>query len=259
MSLAKLVRGHGPDLVLVHGWGFDARVWEPLADLLADRHTLHLVDLPGYGRSRHLAFPAFPELLDELRTSSPAGATLAGWSLGGQLAIACAAAHAGHFGRLVLFATTPSFVARDGWPHGVAPVLLDGFRRSLDSEAAGLLKRFGALLNQGDAHARELTRRLGKLYDAQIPTVAALRQGLDLLLQIDLRELLPRLALPTLVIHGDADPLMPLAGAAAMVARLPAARLEHITGAAHLPFAAEARLCAELLAEFTAAGAACRY
>ena len=45
-------RGEGNvHLVLLHGWGLNAGVWDCITQQLASQFTLHLVDLPGYGRS----------------------------------------------------------------------------------------------------------------------------------------------------------------------------------------------------------------
>ena len=49
------VRGQGPDLVMLHGWSMHSAVWHDLADALASRFTLHLVDLPGHGQSDWLS------------------------------------------------------------------------------------------------------------------------------------------------------------------------------------------------------------
>ena len=43
--------GSGPAVVFCHGTPFSSRVWAPYAEALADRFTVHLWDLPGYGRS----------------------------------------------------------------------------------------------------------------------------------------------------------------------------------------------------------------
>lgn len=45
-------RGHGPDLVLLHGWAMHGGVFAPLIDTLADDFRIHVVDLPGHGFSR---------------------------------------------------------------------------------------------------------------------------------------------------------------------------------------------------------------
>ncbi|MEO8742605.1 MAG: alpha/beta fold hydrolase, partial [Lysobacteraceae bacterium] len=51
------VRGNGPPLVLIHGWAMHSGLFGALLDRLAERRTLHLVDLPGHGRSRDDASP----------------------------------------------------------------------------------------------------------------------------------------------------------------------------------------------------------
>ena len=51
------VAGDGPPIVLLHGWGLHGGVFAPLVERLADRFTLHCVDLPGHGRSRASAIP----------------------------------------------------------------------------------------------------------------------------------------------------------------------------------------------------------
>ncbi|HEY1140493.1 MAG TPA: pimeloyl-[acyl-carrier protein] methyl ester esterase, partial [Lysobacter sp.] len=39
-------RGQGPALALIHGWAMHGGLFAPLVDRVADRYTLHLVDLP---------------------------------------------------------------------------------------------------------------------------------------------------------------------------------------------------------------------
>ena len=56
-------RGHGPALALIHGWAMHGGLFAPLADRLADRYTLHLVDLPGHGHARDDATPLEKALL----------------------------------------------------------------------------------------------------------------------------------------------------------------------------------------------------
>ena len=52
MSLHVERSGHGPDVVLLHGWAMHGGVFAPLVERLASRFTLYLVDLPGHGYSR---------------------------------------------------------------------------------------------------------------------------------------------------------------------------------------------------------------
>ena len=89
------VRGSGPTLVLLHGWGLNVRVWDGLAATLCDRFRIITVDLPGHGRSPWL--PERSSLTGQAAQVEEAiGAiseeySLLGWSLGGQIALQLAA------------------------------------------------------------------------------------------------------------------------------------------------------------------------
>jgi len=49
MHIKKI--GQGKDLVLIHGWGMHSGIWEPIIEKFSNQYTLHLVDIPGMGRS----------------------------------------------------------------------------------------------------------------------------------------------------------------------------------------------------------------
>ena len=57
MSLHIEQLGHGPDVVLLHGWAMHGGVFAPLVERLRDRCTLHVVDLPGHGLSHDADVP----------------------------------------------------------------------------------------------------------------------------------------------------------------------------------------------------------
>lgn len=254
--LAVRVFGAGPDLALIHGWGIGAGVWSPVIEALSARCRVHVVDLPGYGLSKQCGagrHDSLSYLADAVIEQLPAGVTLAGWSLGGLIAMAALARHARHVGKLALIAATPSFMQRPDWPHGVPPHLVDVFETALNLTPGLLLRRFNAQINQGDEHAKDLTRLTEQLTHDDTPDVAALKGGLGLLRNIDLRPVLPKINHPTLLIHGENDPLMKLAGAEATRAMFPNARLEVFKGASHIPFLSQPQHFAETLANFASA------
>ena len=90
------VRGNGPALVLLHGWGLNVRVWDGLAAALCDRFRIIAVDLPGHGRSVWLPERSSLEeqaaQVAETVAAITAEYSLLGWSLGGQIALQLAAA-----------------------------------------------------------------------------------------------------------------------------------------------------------------------
>lgn len=230
--------GQGPDLVLLHGWGLHSGVFEPLCRQLAQRYRLHLVDLPGYGRSRESELPAsMAELADALVKSTPAAATWLGWSLGGQISLLAVQRSPAHIRRLILVSATPSFVARADWPAAMSPDVFSEFAGGLQKDWRGTLARFIALLAADPRSDREMLRQLrDRLILRGEPAPVALTSGLKWLRDNDLRLSLPRLRTKALIIQGDRDRLVPPDAATATAALLPATQVVIMEGAGHAPF-----------------------
>jgi pimeloyl-[acyl-carrier protein] methyl ester esterase len=247
--ISKII-GNGPDLALIHGWGLDSAAWEPVVEILMQQCRVHLIDLAGYG-GQPTSHADFTQTAQALIDSLPNGVTLCGWSLGGMLALQAALLAPQKIARLILVGSTPSFMQRDNWRSAQAPDLLDTFASAVAQNTATTLQRFIALLNQGDAQARPISRALtGRTLGNALPDTETLTRGLDWLRSIDLRAQIPAIALPTLLIHGERDPLMPLAAAHWLADQLPQARLETFTNAAHAPFLADPERFTSLVGDF---------
>ena len=248
MTLHVEIRGQGPDLVLLHGWALHGGMWGPWLDELAARARLHLVDLPGHGRS---AWPA--EIRDlagvarAVRPHVPRAAVVLGWSLGGMVALELARRHPRQVSALVLVATTPKFLVGDGWEHGMRPSVLEEFARGLSADHRRTVQSFLALQTRGDEHAAEALRALRRqLSHHGPPDLRALEAGLSILREADLRDELPRITQPALVIAGDHDRLTPPDAGRELAMALPAARYRLIERSGHAPFLSHAP---EVLAE----------
>ncbi len=146
--------GAGPPLVLLHGWAMHSGLWGSVPQQLAQRFRVHAVDLPGHGASE----PPAACTLDAL-VASVSGAveatreplTVVGWSLGGSLALHWARTEPARVGRLALVATTPCFVARDGWPHAMSGETLARFGDELSAAYRLTLQRFLSLQQKTSA------------------------------------------------------------------------------------------------------------
>jgi pimeloyl-[acyl-carrier protein] methyl ester esterase len=244
-----------PALALIHGWGIGKAVWQPLSEALAPYCELHRVDLPGYGSAP--PDPAgFEQTARGLVDALPEGIRLCGWSLGGMLALQAALLAPQRIGGLILISSSPSFTQRGNWMHAQPPTLLDAFTAAVSENPEITLQRFVALLNQGDANPRVAIRALNDALAAEhCPDTASLIQGLGWLRDIDLRNQLASIAVPALLIHGDKDPLMPLAAAQWLHDTLNDSQLEIIPGAAHAPFINAPERIARLIGDFCHASA----
>jgi pimeloyl-ACP methyl ester carboxylesterase len=200
--------GVGPPLVCVHGLAASSNWWQFVLPALAERHEVHLLDVPRFSaRSRFRPREAADWLAGWLEASGLVRPVLIGHSFGGLLAAKVAART--ELDRLVL-------VAPAGLPWG----------RSFVRDAAAL------------AASGRATRSFS-------PTLAAdaLRSGFGNLVRgglyaraEDVRAELVKIRVPTLIVWGDRDAVVPFRVATAWRDAIPGSRLAVVAGAAHIPF-----------------------
>lgn len=230
--------GTGPDVVLIHGWGMHSGVWEDVAESLLDHYRVTVVDLPGHGFSRSLRTgPGIDALCAAVMAAVPAPAAWVGWSLGGLVAQRMALTAPERVSRLVLANSTPCFVRRPDWPHGIDWPVLRRFAEELRLDYRAALKRFIALEVHGSERATAQLHALkAMLFQHGEPAVSALEDGLAILGNTDLRAEWPRIACPTLLLMGQRDRLVPAEAGTALLERLPGTRLRVFERAGHAPF-----------------------
>jgi pimeloyl-[acyl-carrier protein] methyl ester esterase len=176
---------------------------------------------------------------------------VAGWSLGGQLALQWARRYPQRIRKLILVSTTPRFVTAPDWSHGMDAEDFNQFAGLVATDSAQALRRFLLLETQGDAQARKVARQLeAALGTRPDPEAPLLMRTLDWLRDTDLRTVLHDIAQPALVVHGDCDRITPLAAGEYLAAQLSGARLEWMSGAAHVPFVSDPATFSRRIAEF---------
>jgi pimeloyl-[acyl-carrier protein] methyl ester esterase len=248
MSLYHTRTGSGPDLVLVHGWGMNAAVWEPLLPTLSRRFRLTIVELPGHGASPPAAAADLAEWARLVSVVAPAGAWWLGWSLGGHIAMQAALDSPERVAGLALVAATPRFVQAADWPCAMPVKTFHQFADALAADANATLARFLALQVSGADHARDTLKLLrAELLERPPASAKGLQQGLDLLLNVDLRDHLPSLRCPVHWLLGERDTLVPLVLCEALAQYLPAASIDVIRGAGHAPFLSHPQASLDLL------------
>jgi len=252
------VAGAGPPLVLLHGFAMHGGLFATLVPAFAASRRVVVPDLPGHGRSAPmvpLSLERAVAALDDALTGEAGPLDVVGWSLGGALALHWAATRPARVRRLVLVATTPSFVARDGWPHAMADDTLRRFGDELRASYRLTLQRFLALQTHGSEGGRATLATLRRsLFAHGEPTAAALAATLALLRELDLRETARAVRAPTRVIAGDRDTIARPQAAAWLADAIPRARLTVIAGAAHAPFLSHAEAFVADVAGFLDAG-----
>lgn len=203
--------GTGPDLVLMHGWGMNGAVFDGIKTDLSKQFRLHIIDLPGFGFSvdRDCESADLSSWLELIVKALPARAHLLGWSLGGMLAIRLASLYPERVASLITVACSPRFVAEPEWP-GVKPEVLTSFSAQLLADSQKTIERFLAIQAMGSSSARDDVRILReRLQSRPAPLHQALRMGLSLLQELDLRAELTTMDIPSLHLFGRLDGLVP--------------------------------------------------
>ncbi len=210
-DLSIETHGHGDThLVLLHGWAMHGGVFAPLVAALRERCTLHVVDLPGHGHSRASTIALTAEACAKAIAAATPPALWLGWSMGGLIALHAAARHADHVRGLAMLCASPCLVRKPGWRCAVSGAIFDQFAEDLDTGFHVTLERFLALEAMGSDQALAESRKLrAQIFTRGEPDAAALKQGLELLKQTDLRSVLDSMSQPSVWLAGARDRIVP--------------------------------------------------
>jgi pimeloyl-[acyl-carrier protein] methyl ester esterase len=231
--------GSGAPLALLHGWGFDSRIWQTiLPDLLSlpQAYQIFLVDLPGFGESPMLPWSEFKK---QLLAAIPGVFIIAGWSLGGLFATRLSFEVPQRIKKLLQIASTPYFVRTDDWI-GIAPETLDFFYQDFVSAPQMTRQQFvQAQLPPGmiwDEHSSlDSTRQVGHL-DLSDDCQSGLHEGLMILKNWDLRVHLAQLTMPVSYLFGCLDRIVPRKTLPALQQAYPHFHYTLLPHAGHMPF-----------------------
>src|SRR3954466_5741558 len=251
-SIGYQVVGDGPiDLVLVLGFATHLDLqWEMPAfarffERLSSFSRLIVFDKRGTGLSDPVAdAPTLEERVDDVRAVMDAAgsgrAALFGISEGGPMSVLFAATHPERVTALVLHGA----MGRTTWaPDYPWAVPADALRES----AAEFIAPFwgepsDAMLDlfapsfAGDSTAMEFTARM----ERSAASPAMVQQIFEMFLDIDVRDVLPAIHVPTLVLHRRGDRVVNRRAGEELAARIPGARYVELPGVDHLPWAGDA-------------------
>jgi pimeloyl-ACP methyl ester carboxylesterase len=256
--------GAGPAVLLVHGMAGSATTWKAVMPALAAEFTVLAPDLPGHGRSEQLggdcSLGAFATTLRDLLVAlGHERATVVGQSLGGGIAMQFAYQFPERCERLVLVGSgglgreVNRLLRALSLPGSEAVLQLacaDPIRDSIRAVGrlasrvgmrpapvtAELWRSYSSLGDRSARHA--FLRTLRAVIDARGQAVSAANR-LHLAAEI-----------PTLIVWGDADPIIPVEHAHAAHEAIAGSRLEIFPGVGHYPHCEAPERFAALLSEF---------
>src|SRR3989338_8784017 len=236
-------RNPNPQLVFIHGWATDSKVWKYQSDEFANRYDVITFDLPSHAEkdvwSEPTLKPAVEKLLQfTVNDSQFTGFIGIGWSLCGQALLEAAAKRPGCFKALVLIGVSPCFTATRDFPFGQSAGVAKRMLKDMKKDFTGTMERFYLLNFTEDELSSPETRWFIELYKQ--PYTKSFRDSavtsLEALLAIDLRDIISDIKIPVLIIHGEKDNVCPLNAGKYLAENLSDARLEIFKDASHAPF-----------------------
>ncbi len=230
INIAYERRGRGEPLVLIHGYPLDGTTWKEVASLLENYFDLIIPDLRGMGHSdavdktytvADLASDV-AGLLDHLKVQKT---FIAGHSMGGYVALAFARAYPNRMRGLGMIssqvlADPPE--RKEGRYQTANDVAEKGISVVIDSMTTKL---------SADAHIQAFVR---EVMQRQKPAgvIGSLKAMAE---RPDSSDLFKSFKFPVVIVHGDADALIPVERGREMKAALPAADYAELKGAGHMP------------------------
>jgi pimeloyl-ACP methyl ester carboxylesterase len=234
LSVAYQRAGHGPALVLLHGFTHDSRAWRPQIEGLADQFTVIAWDAPGAGQSADPPEPFGIEdwaeclavLLDAVGVQR---AHIVGLSWGGLLAQEFYRRHAARVWSVVLADTYAGW--KGSLPEPVPEERLAACLRDSSLPPNEFVPRYLPGMF-GTSPSQEVRDELARIMSDFHPV--GFRLMATALAHADTRDLLSNIHVPTLLVWGDADVRSPMTVAHQMRDAIPGARLAVIAGAGHV-------------------------
>jgi pimeloyl-ACP methyl ester carboxylesterase/class 3 adenylate cyclase len=260
VNIAYQVTGEGPfDLVFVPGyvthlelhWAMPS--FAPFLERLSSFSRLIRFDKRGTGMSDRVSgAPTLETRMDDVRAVMDAvgsqRAAFYGLSEGAAMGLLFAATYPQRMAALVVRSAFPRRMWAPDYPWGQS-------EEEYEREVERALRIFGPR-----EQARDAARSLGRFTDSEVETILQeLRFGaspgaLEALhrmnKEIDIRHVLPAVRVPTLVLHGSEDAIVPVEVARYMASQIPTARVVEIAGVGHLAIGPGTALVADELERF---------
>ena len=258
LNIAFSVTGEGPDLVVAPGFISHLDImWEEPSVVhfysrLASFRRVVTFDKRGTGLSDPaMHAPTLEESVDDLRAVMDAAgcerADIVGISEGGTMAMLMTASHPDRVEALVLYGTFTRLLRARDYPLGVTEEQLSAL---VELSAKGWGEGVGlggwAPSRRGDADLRQWWARLQRV--AASPGMV--RNIFALYPQLDIREVLPAIQVPTLVLHRRDDRMVSIEMGRYLADRIPGAKFVELEGADHLFFTGDADTLLDEIEEF---------
>jgi 3-oxoadipate enol-lactonase len=230
IKLAYERHGKGTPLVLLHGYPLDHHLWDEVVPLLKNTFDLIVPDLRGFGESTtvetsYMMNDFASDIVGLLNQIDIHKIVIVGHSMGGYVALAFARLYPERVSGLGLVSTQVLADPPDR-KEGRYKTAADVAEKGISGVVEMMTPKFTS-----DPHWQAFAR---KTMEAQqhVAYIGALKAMAE---RVDSTSLLSEIKTPVVVIHGDADALIPIDRAREVKAALPKSHLVEIKGVGHMP------------------------
>ena len=239
-SVRVLGQDNGPALVLMQGFGCDQVIWTRLLPYFTDVYRVVLFDHVGTGGSDAEAYAApkyaamegyledLAEIMDVLDLRD---VTVVGHSIAGAMALAVSVQNP-RIARLVLLCASPCYLNDEGYVGGFRAQDIERVLDAVESNYPLFVQGMSTAIAGADtdsAVTKELTANMCRLNPAYV------RDFLQMSFTADVRQLLPQVAVPALILQSRFDPLTPESASQFLHQHLPHGTLVELKARGNMP------------------------
>jgi pimeloyl-ACP methyl ester carboxylesterase/class 3 adenylate cyclase len=258
VSLAYQAFGAGEtDLVLAPGYisNLEANWEEPncarFLERLASRFRVVMFDKRGTGLSDRIPAATLEERADDVRAVMDAAGiergALLGWSEGGTYSAFFTAREPERVSHLILYAAPPRIARTDGYPAGWPPEMFDQILA--DTEATWGTDAVAGWVNPSGAEDEAYRRWFGHM-QRLAATPGSAREMMAGLRDLDIRDLLPSLRVPTLILHRVEETWVRVEHSRYLAEHIPGAKYLELPGSDHWPWMGDGDAVIDEIEEF---------
>jgi sigma-B regulation protein RsbQ len=254
------VFGNGPaTMFFAHGFGCDQNMWRLLAPQYGERYRTVVFDLVGsgasdleaYDRAKYSSLQGYAddvaEIVDELGDGRPA--LFVGHSVSAMIGMLADLKAPGRFGAQIMIGPSPSYINDGDYVGGFTRHDIESLLETLEGNYLGWASNMAPAI-MGTPGQPELAVELTNSFCRTEPEIA--KQFARVTFLSDVREYLPRLATPTLIVQCNDDMIAPISVGEYMHRQLPRSTLAVIDNVGHCPHLSAPGACTSAIDAFLA-------
>lgn len=194
------------NLILIHGLGFNKKIWFFLKKKLKKKFKIYTFNLPKIKKKNNF-YIDLNKFIHKKITKIPFNSILIGWSLGGLLATLITSKIQEKILLLVTIASSPCFLKKKFWP-GMKNSQIKKLKKMLVYNYKNSIKNFMNLqINQNNK--KDIKMLKNKIITFSRPNILSIKFNIKILKKIDLRNVIQNINIPILRIYGEFDGIVP--------------------------------------------------